>query len=328
MGIKEDVHATGYDYATFPRKFVSYKWYKPLLVAVLTFVFMFLFQIGTLLLGIVMGGGADVLQGVGDSYDTMNPYTGPGAVLEIGSIAVILPALALSALIVRDRPFSSYTSSRGGWNWGAFAKCVGVALVIQGVLTIVEFALEPGGIPAIDVRFTVAGLVLCMILVPLQCLAEEYVFRGLIFQAVSSWTKLPILGTLISAAVFAWAHPYNLTGVIVIFINGVIWCVLSQKTKGLEASSAAHIVNNMLAFFLGGLSLQVTTSNIDLVSAGVAIAVDVAYVVAVIMLDKKFHWFGSKGDGTVAFNEKRRVALELKEERCARRRGLVEQPSA
>ena len=327
MGIKDDVHAPEYDYATFPRKFISYKWYKPLLVAVLTIVFMTLFQIGTMILGYVLGG-AGAISGLGDSYDTMNPYTAAGAVLELGSIAVILPALALSALIVRDRPFSSYTSSRGGWNWGAFAKCAGVALAIQGIVTIADFVLDPAGLPAIDVRFTLAGVVLCLILVPLQCLAEEYVFRGLIFQAVSSWARLPILGMVVSAVAFAVGHPYNLTGQIVIFVNGVIWCVLSQKTKGLEASSAAHIVNNMLAFFLGGLSLQASTSNVDLMSAGVAIAVDVAYVAAVLLLGKKYHWFGSKGDGTVAFNERRRAVLERKEQQRALRRGLVEQPSA
>jgi hypothetical protein len=43
-------------------------------------------------------------------------YSGPGLLMAVGGVAGMLPALALAERIVRGRPFSSYSSSRGGWN--------------------------------------------------------------------------------------------------------------------------------------------------------------------------------------------------------------------
>ena len=42
--MQKDSDLPSYDYATFPRRFLSYRWFKPLLVALLTFVFMVVFQ--------------------------------------------------------------------------------------------------------------------------------------------------------------------------------------------------------------------------------------------------------------------------------------------
>lgn len=306
--------AKAHDYATFPRRFISYRWFKPLFVVALGFVFMLIFQIVTFLMGAIWAHDPSFISNVSTSYDDMNPYTGPGALSEIGGIAVLLPALALAALIVRDRPFSSYSSSRNGWNWSAFFKCLALAAIIMGVFTVVGMLIpgEDGGDGII--RFTFEGVVLCMILIPLQCVAEEYVFRGLILQTVGAWTKLPAIGIVVSAAIFASGHPYNLIGVITIFINGIVWGVVAWQTKGLEATSAVHIVNNMLAFFLGGFGLQATTSEIDILSMIVAVAVDVIFAVAVILLGKKYNWFSSKGDGTAAFNEKVRAKRERKQQ--------------
>jgi hypothetical protein len=62
----------------------------------------------------------------------------------IGGVATLLPALALATLIVGDRPFSSLSSSRGGWNWPAFFKCVALSVLVLAVITAVQLALFPG----------------------------------------------------------------------------------------------------------------------------------------------------------------------------------------
>ncbi len=312
-----DSNQNMYDYATFPRQFLSYRWFKPILVALLTVVFMTIFQIILMLIGTIWSGDPNFLNSIGGSYETMDAYTGPGALVELGALAVILPALALAALIVRDRPYSSYSSSRGGWNWGGFAKCLGVAVAVVTVFTLVQVLLFPDETGAANAEpqalFTTVGFVVCMVLVPFQCLAEEYLFRGLLFQAVSSWTKLPVVGILVSAAVFAAGHPYNGIGVVTIFLNGVIWAFLVWRTRGLEASSAMHIVNNLLSFGLTGFGLAPMTSEIDMASLVYDVATCVAFAAIVLVADKKFGWFKPKGDGTAKHNDRVRQRLARKQ---------------
>lgn len=298
-----------YDYALFPRQFISYRWFKPILVGILTAVFMVIFQLGLFVLAVIWTGSPDFINTISTGYDDMNVYSGPGALVELGGVAVLLPALALAALIVRDRPFSSYSSSRGGWNWGAFAKCLGVSLALYGILTLVQIFLFPDEKASGINSFTIAGFILCTAILPFQCLAEEYIFRGLILQGVSSWFKVPIVGIAIAAIVFAAGHPYNLTGMIVIFVDGLVWGFIAWRSRGIEATSAAHIVNNYIAFYLSGFGLSAITSEIDPASLVFAIIIDVVYAALILGLGKKFNWFTSKGDGAAAFNEKRREKM-------------------
>ena len=302
-----------YEYTTFPRRFVSYRWFKPLLVLGLGFAIMLGLQI--LLLFITIGWAGDVgfIFRLASGYEDMDVFTGPGALAELGGVATILPSLALAALIVGDRPFSSYSSSRGGWNWGAFGKCLLVALGIFVVEAIVEIVFfSDGGAPD-PVRFDVIGFVTCSILVPFQCIAEEYLFRGLALQMIGSWTKLPVLAILISAVAFALGHPYNMLGMVSIFINGVVWGVIAWQTKGLEATSALHVVNNMLAFYFAGFGLSSLSSEVDGVSFAIAIVIDLVFAAAVLLADRKFGWFSSQGDGTVEFNERKRQKAAFKQ---------------
>ena len=292
-------------YATFPRKFVSYRWFKPLLVALLTGVFMLVFQIVVLIVAAAWSGDQNFLDTIGTSYDTMDVYSGPGALFELGAIAVLLPALALAVLIVRDRPFSSYSSSRGGFKWSAFAKCAGVALAIYVIDFVLETLLIPGEPLEIQIQFTAAGLIMCMLLIPIQSFAEEYIFRGLILQAVGSWTKLPIIAIAISAVLFTAGHAYNDIGMVAIFANGIVWSAIVCKTKGLEATCALHAVNNMGAFLVSGLGLVATTSELGIESLIVSIAIDLVYLAAILFAERKLGWFSPKSDGYSEFNHKK-----------------------
>ena len=304
-----------YDYAKFPREFVTYRWFKPLLVALLSLVFYIVFEIVLVVAVLMWTGDLGFFDSFATGYDDMDAYSGPGALFELGSIAAMLPALALAMLIVQDRPFSSYSSSRGGWNWSAFLKCLLVAVVIMAIDFAVEYALFPTMPGDGVVQFTAIGLALCIVLVPFQCVAEEYIFRGFLLQTFGAWTKLPVIAIVVSAALFAAGHPYNLVGVIGIFCSGLIWGFVAWRTRGLEASSALHIVNNMVAFLASGFGLGATTSEVTAESLAIMLAIDAAYAVAVLLLGKKFDWFSSKGDGTAKFNEKKRAQMARKQQR-------------
>ncbi len=264
---------------------------------------MLLLQIFTMLVATSLSGDPNFIDKIGVGYEDMNPYTGPGALAELGAIAVMLPALALALLIVRDRPFSSLSSSRGGWNWSLFLKCLGIALIVYVISYVIEFALDPV-IEYGPNRFTIVGAIMCLIFIPMQSLAEEYIFRGFILQTVGAWTKLPVVAIIVSAIIFAAGHPYNLIGVITIFINGLVWGVIVWKSRGLEATSAIHIVNNMIAFFMSGLGLEASTSEIDVLSMVIVIAIDLVYAVVILLLGTRLNWFAATSDGTAKWNQK------------------------
>ena len=274
------------DYTTYPKRFKTYKWYKPFLVGILTGIFYFM---GTLvntlivfIIEMINGTGQSVFTSLLKGYDGFDVYTAPGVIASEGSVAWMLIALILAVNIVKDRPFNSYTSSSGkGWSWGVFFKCFFPALVICGLPIAADTILIDGRIG--DVRFTLAGLILLTILGPLQCVAEEYIFRGLVMQTFGSWFKVPIVAIVLQTVVFASLHPYNFVGVLEIYTAGIGLGIIAWLAKGLEASCAYHIVNNMTIFYLTGfgfgeISSQVTWRDFFLTFA--------SYVIYIIVMDK------------------------------------------
>ena len=290
-------NVTEHGYATYPRRFASYKWYKPLLVAAL-FAILY-FTTAAILTGVamVLSNGA-----ISTGYDDFNTYTGPGALGTVGSLAVAIPMLAFAALIVKDRPFSSYSSSMGGWRWKLFFKILGIGLVIYGIPTAIFNWMEGGsGV----VQFTTIGLILLTLLGPLQCVAEEYIFRGFIMQTVASWARFPILGLIVQLIIFASAHPYNTIGVLSICVSGLTFALLCLITKGLETSSALHIINNMITFYMTGFGIATIKSDVTISDLIFIIVFQGIFLAFVYFADRKWHWFDEvKKDDVSAFEAK------------------------
>ena len=301
------------EYTTFPKRFISYRWFKPILVALVVTVLFIALAIPLVALASLADyvGGTNVLMSMGYGYDDLDTYTAAGAIVSLGGIAIMIPALALAALIVRDRPFSSYSSSRGGWDFRVFFKCLGVAAVTVA-LPILIFSLASEGVTG-PVKFTVVGFILCTVLGPLQCIAEEYLFRGLLLQTFGSWFRFPAIAIALSALVFASQHPYDLTGVIEIFLTGVAFGVIVWYTKGLEASSALHIANNMTIFYCTGFGVGAISSEVDIVSTIFSLSVVTVYILVLVFLGGKRGWFGHvKRDIVTPYNAKVQMKRDQK----------------
>ena len=275
------------DYITYPRKFKTYRWYKPILVAILTGVFYFMGSfvntILVFLMELINGSETSVLSALTlKGYDGFNTYTAPGAIATEGGVVWMLIALIIATKIVKDRPFHSYSSSSGkGWSWGIFFKCFFPALLICGGPIAVNNVLIEGKVGA--PQFTIAGLVLCTILGPLQCVAEEYVFRGLFMQTFGSWFKVPIIAIVLQTAIFASAHPYNFIGVLEIWVAGIGLGIIAWLAKGLESSCAYHIVNNMTVFYLTGFGFGAIGTQVGWRDFLLTFA---SYVVYILVLEK------------------------------------------
>ena len=286
---------------TYPRQFISYRWFKPLLAGLLFAVLYLGSTVAIVLLGALNQGGLESVMKIAGSYDTMDVSSGPGILLNLGSLAVAIPLLALTALIVRDRPFSSYSSARGGWDWSVFGRMMLLALLVCGVPNLVWILLDHG---PLNNQFTIATFLLLTVMGPLQCIAEEYMFRGLLMQTFGGWFRIPVIAVVLQALIFMAMHPYNLTGKLTILATGCMMGLMAWISRGIEASSAIHIVNNMVAFYADGLGLGAIGSEVSTLDLVVTLIIDAVYVAVLLVLRKKGFFDRIKRDDAAEFNAK------------------------
>ena len=308
--------ALGDDYSSFPRQFVSYKWFKPILVGLLTFVFEIIFMfvpfIAAVAWAIALQGGTDNIEGmIAQLTDTTSPlfFQGPGLLAVLGSVCVMLPALALSVRIVYDRPFSSYSSTRGGFNWKIFGCYVVVLAIVMTIFMVIATIADPSSIGDADGvnKFTIAGYVL-ILLVFAQGAAEEYVYRGLIMQTIGAWTRIPIIAIVISALLFAFSHTYGVWGIVSVFIMGCAYGFVAWYTRGLEATCAAHGINNLLSLSLVGLGIAGSSETAPVPAFIQTIIMTILLIIVVITITKITGWDKSdKDNGVATFNAKKQA---------------------
>ena len=175
----------------------------------------------------------------------------------------------------------------GRVRWGWLLRLLGVALGVM-VLFARRFAAAAGGgqrRPRVPPAGQLAGLIAVILLTtPLQSAGEEVGFRGYLTQAVASWSRRPLVGTVVAAAVtsvlFALAHGVQDPA---LFLDrlafGVTASWLAWRTGGLEASVALHVVNNLV-----GLLFSASTGQLEESITGSALpwsvaALDVATMV-------------------------------------------------
>lgn len=277
------------DYITIGREFENYKWHKPLVTIILSAVIFFIL---TFVLGAIFQlAFGDISAGLSDSYESLNTL-GPASLFSYMILVITIPAIYLASRIVKDRPFSSYASSLGGWRWKLYFKCMAVPLVIY-VLFNIASSLTDGS--AINIQqISPLMFIAFAITIPLQCIAEEYLFRGLIMQSFGSWFNIPILAIIIQALAFGATHSYNSIGVVTIILGGVVYGLLAWKTNGIEASSALHTINNLTVFITIYLGLSKTSTNVDIWAALFAFAIDLICLGLTYYVGSRYNWFESE----------------------------------
>ena len=218
-------------------------------------------------------------------------------------MAVAIPAFWIASKIVRDRPFSSYSSARGGWNFKIFFLCMLLALVFVAAPVTVRIYLATGF--KSDVRLSLAGFLVILLLGPLQCIAEEYLFRGLFMQTLGSWVKIPIVAVIAQALVFGLSHTYNIAGFLSIVISGLCFGLATHVTRGIEASCAQHIANNIPLFFFVGMNMVGVSGTPGFEAVLNTLLSDGLYLLALFILKKKTRLFDEVAkDDLAAWNEK------------------------
>ena len=318
----DSTNAKEHSYPVYGRQFKSYKWYKPVIVGVLFFIFYLLFA-GLLMAGMVFiaGQGAtpdtfvERLTSIfANSYDAMELANASQSIVSLGSVAAMIPALWLASAIVRDRPFSSYSSSRGGWSSKVFWRTFPVAFVCIGIPIIIDNLFYYHNLGNFQMKFTLASFAVVTILGPLQCIAEEYLFRGFLMQTLGSWFRLPIIAVILQSVIFALMHPYNTIGQIGIFVSGCVFAISAWTGRGIEVSSAYHIANNMTIFYMQGMNLATIDSQSTMHDLMLELCTGAAYVLIIFIISKRHNWFNKiRRDDAAAWNQKIDDKLARKE---------------
>ncbi|MBE6499181.1 MAG: CPBP family intramembrane metalloprotease [Methanobrevibacter thaueri] len=277
------------DYITFPRTFDKYKWYKPLIVLVIgAIIYLALQMLLVTICGMVYGFEviSPLIMG---GYESLNSEI--ASYISYLSVVMFIPSIYVASKIVRDRPFSSYSSSRGGWNWKLYFKCLTIPLAIYLIYNIL-FAIVNGrqGPNTLTLTF----FVICLIIVPLQCIAEEYFMRGFVMQTIGSWFKIPVLACVLQAVIFALMHSYSILGVLGVFIDGLILGFFAWKTNGLEPGSAFHSVNNFMSAMIVALGFDVATSTITLTNFVSSMILTFVTAFALYYIGNRQGWFSEK----------------------------------
>jgi membrane protease YdiL (CAAX protease family) len=251
-----------YPYHRLTRSWSGYRWWKPLLTGLLGVFFYLVFVVIALILG---GIRVLVEPSLGTSYverlqslDLTDPLVFGFTLV---SLILMIPALALAALITGPLPIGLLSSVRGHIRWGWLGRCAAAALGIYSLSIALSFLVEPlfpGYVPPTpDPAAPQVGVLIIMtlLLVPFQAAAEEYVFRGYLMQAVGSWLRHPAFAILLPVPLFVLGHGYDPLGQTHVALFAVFAGWLTWRTGGLEAAIAAHTVNNATIFLLGSVGL-------------------------------------------------------------------------
>ncbi|MHA7209766.1 CPBP family intramembrane glutamic endopeptidase [Arthrobacter sp. MDT1-65] len=280
-----------YEFHRLALSWPRHRWWKPLLTALLGFVFYVVF-----ILVVVVGGlGLATLSPTG-----VDPYLDALTVLDLSnpvmfaftlvSLILMIPALALAALITGPRPLGLLSSVAGRIRWTWLAVCtaaaLGVFLVSLAVSTGIGFFFPEDAVAAPaqqDTSILVIMLALSLLAVPFQAAAEEYVFRGFLMQAIGSWLKHPAFAILLPVPLFVLGHGYDPLGQADVALFAVFAGWITWRTGGLEAAIAVHAINNMTIFVLGAFGLVDVNSTEGSVSGLVVSALTMAVTAVVIV---------------------------------------------
>jgi membrane protease YdiL (CAAX protease family) len=172
-------------------------------------------------------------------------------------IAMLIPvACVLMMLLHRMQP-SWLLSVQARVRWPYFWACLGVAVVaLNGVLLLSTVVSRPTAFgPQAGFWWF---LVVILLTSPVQAAAEELFFRGYLMQALGSLFAKAWIGVVLSALVFALFHgAQNLPLFIDRLAFGLLAAVLVWRTGGIEASVAAHVINNVFAYVIAGLTTSI-----------------------------------------------------------------------
>ena len=170
------------------------------------------------------------------------------------SIFMMLAGLAVAVKLIHRRPLLSLVNAGTSIDWARAGRAAAAWAVLMAAVVALEHALYPGRYYLSfnpDRFFVYLGLVL--LLTPLQCLAEELVFRGYALQGLGLLTRRPLVIAAVSSLIFTAPHLLNPEvhehGAAIMAANyfaiGMLLATVTLRDGRLEIAIGVHAVNNV-----------------------------------------------------------------------------------
>ena len=170
------------------------------------------------------------------------------------SIFLMFGGLAATVKWLHRRPLMSLITPHARIDWQRMKRGAIVWLAIAAALSIMEFLFfgERFYLSFNAARFF-PFLLLVLLLTPLQCAAEELVFRGYAMQGLARLTRNPALIAILSSLIFTLPHLLNPEaqrhGLLIMGANyfaiGMLLATIALRDGRLELAIGVHAANNV-----------------------------------------------------------------------------------
>ncbi len=174
--------------------------------------------------------------------------------LMVSFVPFFLGTLAVVRFL-HNRPVRTLVTGAPRINWRRVGTGAGVWLLLLLVTLGIDLVLRPEMYSfQFDLGQWLSYTLLALLLIPIQAGTEELVFRGYLMQAVSVFTRNPILIMLPPSLLFGALHLANpevasnfwlLAAYYLMF--GLFTALISLKDGTIELALGMHVVNNMTA---------------------------------------------------------------------------------
>ena len=207
-------------------------------------------------------------------------------------IATLIPICwVLMAIVHQVRPrWLSSVQPRMRWKYLLISAAV--ALVVLNGVTLLPLVFGGSEVTVSPQPGLWGFLIVIVLTSPLQAAAEEYFFRGYLMQALGSLVAHPAFGVVVSALLFALMHGVQNPA---LFVNrlgfGLLAGILVWRTGGLEAGIGAHVVNNICAYLIAGLTSSMAAvrgvSSISWVDSGIQLGGYALFAVIAMLIARR-----------------------------------------
>lgn len=213
------------------------------------------------------------------------------------SILTLLVAVIAVVVVLHRRSWRTLVTPYARIDWRRMAQGATVWVVLSALFSVIEHLLHPGRYAwSLDLARWLPFALAALLLTPLQCAAEELVFRGYVIQGLGRLLRHPPALAVLSGLLFAVPHLLNpeiaAYGLAIMaanyFVMGLFLAGVALRDGRLELAIGAHAGNNLLL----ALFINYDDSAFDTESVFTAGALDPVYSLVTLLLGAAlFYWW-------------------------------------